>query len=198
MSIPTLNSSLQILMPRQKKQANFLSHTKTRWFSSHPQKRSQFHSLHWNQVNFDPSHWNQVNIDHLHTNEFKFEAHTKNKRCSARIPQASQFRPPTGQNKKLNRYAHKNQLIFGPHRKNNTFAISSLKPSQSWSILQNQMIIGPHTKTKLNFDPPHKNEVNFDTHTKTKSISIPTLMSSRFRCPDTKNGVNFDPYTRKK
>ena len=88
-------------------------------------KTSQFRSLHWNQVKFDPPQWNQVNFDHPHKNEVKFDAHTKTKWFLASIPKPSQFRPPArklGQlipTLKTNRFrpALKTQANFDPHAK---------------------------------------------------------------------------------
>ena len=50
----------------------------------------------------------------------------------------------------------------------------------------------PHSN-QVNFDPAHKNQDNFKPITEIKSMSMPTLISGRCRCPDTKKRVNFDP-----
>ena len=79
----------------------------------------------------------------------------------------------------------------------------------------------PNTKTKsfpartqktVNLDPAHNIQVNFDPHAKTKeisirqvpfglnpemmSISIRTLNSSQFQCPDTKKQLRIDADTK--
>ena len=46
--------------------------------------------------------------------------------------------------------------------------------------------IDPQTKNKVSFDPAHKNQVDVNPIAEIKSISIPTLISSRFRFSDTK------------
>ena len=52
------------------------------------------------------------------------------------------------------------------YRKKSGTPVSSLKP--------------------VNVDPAHKSQVNYDPTTEIKSISSPTLFSSRFGCPGTK------------
>ena len=117
------------------------------------------------------------------------------------MQKTGQFRPPT--QKSSQSIPTQKQLILGPPQKNKSDSIPTIK-TKSISI----------SKLKpSNFRPVHKNEsnldartiqVNFYTPTKTRSISIPhtqskfrpitemksvpisTLVSSRFRCPDTK------------
>ena len=60
-------------MPRHKNQVNFDRDTKTKLFSIPTHKLSQFPSLHWNQVNFDPLYWNQANFGHAQkTSQFRY------------------------------------------------------------------------------------------------------------------------------
>ena len=101
---------------------------------------------------------------------------------------SSQFRPPT-QKRSLVRCSHWNQVIFGPHTKtklastshtktksvdlhiesksfstrtkrNKSVAIPAQKPSQFWSIHENQTIIGPNTTKSIS--TPACKTVNFE------------------------------------
>ena len=82
------------------------------------------------------------------------------------------------QNEVLFDHPHKNQVIrsqkqviFGPHTKTkSTSTLRTKARSISFSILY-----------KTNFDPPHKNQVNFDLNSEIKSISVLDLKSNQFR-----------------
>ena len=145
--------------------------------------------------------------------------HTKNKSIDLHT-KTSHFRPEYKNNFD---HPHKEQsittwkqLIFGPHKKLTSIAISALKPSKFRSIHENQKVVGPNTTTK-SISTPRSRKINFDTHIKTKSISIPlqktklistaSLKQSQFRChppiksismPRHKNRLNFDPDTKNK
>ena len=139
-----------------------------------------------------------------HKNQFNFE-HTQ--KTSQSIPRlnTSHFRP-----------AHKKQSIsihtskssnFGPHTKNKSILTPAQKTCQFRSPHLNQVY----------FNPARENQGNFDPITKIKPISIPALISTRFRCRDTKtelisiqmlkashfrpphkNQFNSDPYSELK
>ena len=101
--------------------------------------------------------------------------HTKNKSIDLHT-KTSHFRPEYKNNFD---HPHKEQsittwkqLIFGPHKKLTSIAISALKPSKFRSIHENQKVVGPNTTTK-SISTPRSRKINFDTHIKTKSISIP-------------------------
>ena len=95
------------------------------------------------------------------------------------------------------------------------------KPCQFRSPRQQLLNFNPNTETKsfpaltqktVNFDPVHNIQDNFDPHAKTKeisirqvpfglnpemmSISIRTLNSSQFQCPDTKKQLRIDADTK--
>ena len=132
-------------------------------------------------------------IPHTETNQISTN-HTKTKSISMLTlkPSYEYLRP-----------AFKNQVNFDHPHKN-----------QVYRLHKKQVNFGPHT---VNFDPPHKKQVNFDSNTKTKSnsiphtknrlISTPELKSSQFDphsisksfpMPRHKNQVNFDPNTNTK
>ena len=141
--------------------------------------------LHWNQVKFDRSHWNQVNLDHPHkmqvifhahsksnwlspfdhspNNEVSFHALTKNKLFSASMQVTSHFPPHTQQ---------PNQ--FHPDTEIKSSSTITKNKSISMLTLNN---FRPAHKNKVNFDPLTKN-INFGSHTKTKSIYIPQTKRS--------------------
>ena len=116
---------------------------------------------------------------------------------------------------KVNRSPVKIQAIFGPHKTTKSTAIPALNPGKFLSILKTKRLSArtqqnqfrppayknqcrhPH-QNKVNFDPHNKNQDKIEPITEIKSISIPALMSSRFRCPETKKRVNFDPDTKNK
>ena len=127
-------------MPRHKNQVNFDPATKTKSFSTPTQKISQFPSLLWNQVSFDPPYYNQVHFDHAHKKQVNFDAHTKTESFSTRTQKWSQFRPPTQ------------------------------KPSQFRALHWNQVNFDLLHQNQVNFDHPHKKQVNFDAPTKAKSF----------------------------
>ena len=71
---------------------------------------------------------------------------------------------------------HKNQINRSPHEK------------VIFGPRKKQVNFDPHTKTKW-ISIPHAKTKNFDLIAEIKSISIPTLIPSPFRCPDTKTGL---------
>ena len=102
----------------------------------------------------------------------------------------SQFRLPTQKPSQLIpalntsnlRPAHKNQVNFYSYIKTRLLPARTQKRNQFWPHHWNQVRFDPHTKTKSISIP----------HPKTKFVHIPLLKSSqfqspgRFRCPDTK------------
>ena len=143
----------------------------------------------------------------------------------------SQFRPTQKPSQSI---PSLEQVIFGPHANNKSISIHTFQPSNFDPHTKTKLILTPTQKTsqfrslhhnkfwpphhnQVNFDPAHKKQVNFDPITEIKSVSIPTLILSRFRCPDTKteliliqmlktchfrpphqNQVNSDPYIEMK
>ena len=122
-------------------------------------KTSQFGSLHRNQAIFDHPHKNLA----PHKNQAYFDQTLK----------SYQFRSIL--------YSSQSWCL---DTKANLTAIQTLKPShfRPPQITKSNPILRNHVKS----DTPHKNQVNFDPITDIKSIVIPTLISGRFRCPDTK------------
>ena len=92
----------------------------------------------------------------------------------------------------------------GPDPKTKSISTTYTKPSQSITTLKKKSIFGPHT---INFDPPHREQVNFGPNTKTTSNSIPHMKINliwrlywsqvNFDARH-KNQVSFDPDTKPK
>ena len=165
--------------------------------------RSQFRSLLWNQVNFDPpqktsyfwsAHKTQVNYDHPHKKKW-IDLHTKGQGISGRRQKSSQFRPSTQKNTSFSiPHTNENELIFGPHTKS---------VSISTTYTKTKSILTPHTKTKSFFiSTTHtKNKWISTTHTRSRWIHPHTRTTSfpaehknqvNFGHPH-KNRVHFDP-----
>lgn len=100
--------------------------------------------------------------------------HTKTKEISSPTLNCSKFRC-TAQNKSWFRPQHWNQVYFDRH---------SMLKSVSMRGHKNQVTI---------FDPNTTSDINFDTKTKTKSISIPPLKSSHFIYPILKSSQIHPP-----
>ena len=109
-------------MPRHQNQVNVDPYTKTKSFPTPTLKPSQFRSLLWYQVKFDP-HINQVN----------FDPNTKKMSFSAPTQKPSQIRSP-----------HKKQVNFDPHTKTKLISIQKLKPSHFRPPRQNQVNSDPY------------------------------------------------------
>ena len=159
--------------------------TRTKSFSTPTPNPSQFRSLHWNQVEFDPPQWNQVNFNPSHINEVKFDDHTKTKWFSASVQKPSQARPPA---QKLSQSILKTSHFRTAHNKEVNFE----KPSYFRSTNENRAI-RPAQKPKSILTPARKNKSSsiptlkprqFKSipHIKTKLISTPSLKSSQFWC----------------
>ena len=69
-------------MPPHKNQVNFDSQTTTKYFSTATQKQSQFRSIHWSQVKFDPHHQINSTMMPWHQNQVNFDPYTKAKSFS--------------------------------------------------------------------------------------------------------------------
>ena len=89
------------------------------------------------------------------------------KLISIQTLEPNRFRPPIPVIKQVN---------FDAHTKTKQFAARIRKSSQ----------IRAPTQKNVKFNPAHKNQLNSDPANVVMSISIPTLISSRFQCLDTK------------
>ena len=179
------------------KNVTFDAQTKNKPFSTATQKTSQFKPLksipipHTEVMSIWTTHNTPKSTSSLHWNQVKFDP-----------SQWKQFN---------SNHAHKNQVltlietIFSRHSKTSQF-----RPSHEKLLVGNFRL--PHWN-QVNFDPAHKNQFGLHPIADITSISIPTLTSGRFRCPDTKielmsmetlktslfrkphkNQVNADPY----
>ena len=82
-------------MPSHIDQVNFDPHTKTKYFSIPTQKASQFRSLNWSQVNFDPRCKIKLILMRRHQNQVNLDPYTKNKSISTHKLKSSETVPPT-------------------------------------------------------------------------------------------------------
>ena len=153
-------------------------------------KTSQFRSLYWSQVKFDPPQWVQVYIDHPHQNQVNLDANTNTKRFPARIQKPSQFRPPPPTRKpsqsiialKTSYFSARTRQFDPPNKKTVTF--DPITKTKSTKI---------PTKIKVISSPLPKSSQFQCLHTKTKFISIRKLKPSIFR-PRRKEEVNPNLY----
>ena len=129
--------------------------------------------------------------------------HNRTSDCRpAYVPKPSQLQPPTKKTKKSISALETNN--FRPAQKTRQFRRLHWNQITS-ACTQCEVNLDPPHKKQAIFRNPHQNGVNFDTHTETKVISIPSLKSSQFRSPLRsismpwhKNRVNFDPHTQNK
>ena len=134
---------------------------------------------------------NQVIFDHPHKNQVN--PRTQNKSFSDHTQKPSQFRPPARRSSQF-RSPHENQVNFGGSQVNfdlnteiksipiptlklnqfrwpdtKTISIQKLTPSHFRPPTKTKSISIPHWH-QVNFDHPHKNQANFNAHTKPSHI----------------------------
>ena len=93
-------------------------------------------------------------------------------------PKTKQFRSPTEISS-----TYTNQLNYILELKSSQVRSATLESSQFWPPTKNQVIRSPQQKQvdigqhTVNFDPPHRKQVNVDSNTEMKSISTAHLKS---------------------
>ena len=172
-------------------------HKKTKLISIHILKPSHFRTPQKNHVNSDPCTLiKSISIAHAEVKSIS-TIHTKTKSRLMLIIKPSDFRPAhkTQGNfdhphkNQVNRSPHWKQFNLGPHKRNMSITIPTLKPSKFQSIHENQTFTGPNTtkqqdkfrlppqildryphQNQVNFDPPHKKQMGFDPKSEFKLI----------------------------
>ena len=125
---------------------------------------------------FRPPDTKQTIPIHVKLNQVNFDPNTKTKSFSTPRHKINQFRYRT---------------YFDPHTKTKLISIQRLKPNHFRPPYHNQVNSDPYTErnqvkfnppqqNQLNFVHPHKNEVKFDAHTKTKLCSASIQKPSHF------------------
>ena len=84
---------------------------------------------------------------------------------------------------------HKNQVNFCPSTDDST---RTQKPSQFLSLHRGQVNFDHHSRIKSIWMPRHQKQVNFDPYNSIKSISTPTVKPSQFRSLH-RNQLKFYP-----
>ena len=149
-------------------------------------------SLHWNQVNADSPHWNQVHFDHPHNNQINFITKLKSSQVLSPTLKSSPFRLLTQKTSPFRLLTQK-QVHSDANSQNKLCPARIQKPSQfrppaqrlSQSILTlKQVIFGLHTKTR---------SISIPT-LKTKSISIHTFKSCNVRPAQKKRSRLWPPH----
>ena len=153
---------------------------KNRLISTHTLKPCLFRSPHKNKsIPISTVKWRSI----PQINQVNFHQHSKTKSFSTPIKKSSQ---PWSAHEKTCQFRRPNQKPSQSilDTKTKLISIQTRKPS----------IFRPPRKTQVNSDRPHKNQVNFEAHTKTKRFRSSILKPSQFRSLH-RNQVKFDPHT---